>query len=198
MKKSKLAAIGITVVFLLSGCRGNSAAGQNDELQQQISALQQQVDELQQELSAETDAKKTLEDILASSSPITEGAQDLATSDASIHHEDTHHTNSSQPSDTAQAQLDELSSMVDDFVNDADECLLSSTDKTIEQFFEYKQTAEQIDNLLEQYENWLEDQYNQKAMTRDEYKNYERALEKLEDKLDAAEDDLEYAFGIDD
>ena len=52
MKKSKLAAIGITTVFLLSGCQDDTAARQNDELQQQISELQQQVSNLQQELSA--------------------------------------------------------------------------------------------------------------------------------------------------
>lgn len=265
MKKSKLAAIGITVVLLLSGCQNNTAAKQNDELQQQISALQQQVSELQQELSAETDAKKTLERLLASSSTIltedvqafgTSGnqtttqlqeSQDAAQSSAQQnnqstqptqqqsaagvsthyeeHHEDIHNTSSSQPSAdtssqtadttttpsqqpqaentgtpsaTAQTKLDELSATVDDFVNDVATLLASSANKTIEQFFTYKQTAEQIDNSLDQYEDWLESQYNQKAMTRDEYKSCERALDKLEDKLDAAEDNLEYGFGIDD
>lgn len=272
MKKSKLAAIGITTVFILSGCQDDTTARQNDELQQQISELQQQVSNLQQELSAETEAKKTLEGLLASSrfipaedtqgsgtsdnqiSTQPQGSQDATQSstqqqnnqstqptqqqsaaNTSTHHEETHHTSSSQPSAdtssqtsnnttapaqqpqtentdtqpatsqtnntqsaTAQTKLDELTATVDNFTNDVASILASSANKTIEQFFTYKQTAEQIDNSLDQYENWLEAQYNQKAMTRDEYKSYERALDKLEDKLDAAEDNLEYGFGIDD
>lgn len=273
MKKSKLAAIGITTVFLLSGCQNDTAVRQNDELQQQISELQQQVSNLQQELSAETEAKKTLEGLLASSrfipaedaqgsessdnqtSTQPQGSQDAVQSSTqqqnnqntqptqqqsaanitSTHHDEPHHTGSSQPSAdtssqtsnnttaqaqqpqaentdtqpaasqtnntqsaTAQTKLDELTATVDSFTNDVASILASSANKTIEQFFTYKQTAEQIDNSLDQYEDWLEAQYNQKAMTRDEYKSYERALDKLEDKLDAAEDNLEYGFGIDD
>ncbi len=274
MKKSKLTAIGITTVLLLSGCQNDTAAKQNDELQQQISELQQQVSELQQELSAETEAKKTLESLFASSSLMisddtqvseTSGNQDASQTSAQPqenqdtvqsstqpqesqdaaqssaqqnnqnaqptqqqsaasasthyeeHHEDIHHTSSLQPSantssqttnattenantqqSTAQTKLDELSATVDSFTNDVASILASSANKSIEQFFTYKQTAEQIDNSLDQYEDWLESQYNQKAMTRDEYKSYERALDKLEDKLDDAEDNLEYGFGIDD
>lgn len=99
---------------------------------------------------------------------------------------------------TAQTKLDDLSATVDGFSSEVANLLASSVNKSIEQFFTYKQTAEQIDNSLDQYENWLENQYSQSVMTRDEYKSYERALDKLEDKLDDAEDNLEYAFGIDD
>ena len=61
-----------------------------------------------------------------------------------------------------------------------------------------KQEANQIDNELEIHENELERQYRDGTLTRDEFRTNERELDHLEDLLDAAEDQLEYVFGIDD
>lgn len=40
--------------------------------------------------------------------------------------------------------------------------------------------------------------YKYQSLDKGDYKRMERELELLEDKLDAAEDQLEYVFGIDD
>ena len=68
----------------------------------------------------------------------------------------------------------------------------------MEQFFSLKQEANQIDNELERHEDELERQYRNGSLTRDEFRTNERELDHLEDLLDAAEDQIEYVFGIDD
>ncbi|MDE6365806.1 MAG: hypothetical protein K2L86_16375 [Lachnospiraceae bacterium] len=95
--------------------------------------------------------------------------------------------------------MEELSSMVDAFVQKAGAAVPSGTaSQDMEQFFALKQEQKQIDDLLDHHEDELEYLYKTQSLTREDYKRLERELEMMEDELDAAEDRLEYAFGIDD
>lgn len=55
-----------------------------------------------------------------------------------------------------------------------------------------------MDNNLDNHEDELEFLYRNNFLSREEYNQLKRELERLEDKLDDAENKLEYVFGIDD
>jgi len=71
-------------------------------------------------------------------------------------------------------------------------------EEKMEQFFALKKEMKSMDSRLDAYEDYLEYQYRQEKLSREEYQSQDQALEELEDKLDAAEDQLEWTFGIDD
>ena len=69
---------------------------------------------------------------------------------------------------------------------------------TRQQFFSLKRAGNQLEHALENYENSLEDQYRAETISREEYRNLDREIEKLEEYVDSAKDRLEITFGIDD
>lgn len=70
--------------------------------------------------------------------------------------------------------------------------------KKVEQYFALKKEAEALDRQLDAYDDYLEGQYRNNAITMEELRTQERNLDMLEEKLDMAEDQLEVRFGIDD
>ena len=171
MKKRTLLAIGAVTVLLLTGCQSSSSNAETEALKEQVAQLEQQIADLQTaDSSDDTAAADT-------------GTADTAAAD----------TGSSSTTYT----LEELTTMVNDYVTKANAATPSGSND-MEQFFSLKQEANQIDNELEIHENELERQYRDGTLTRDEFRTNERELDHLEDLLDAAEDQLEYVFGIDD
>ena len=92
-----------------------------------------------------------------------------------------------------------LTQAVDDMVSKANEAKPDGTEEEkMEQFFTLKKEMKSIDSRLDAFEDYLEYQYRQEKLSREEYQSQDQALEELEDKLDAAKDQLEWTFGIDD
>ena len=176
MKTKSLLLTGIVTAFLLTGCRttNNDTAAENEALKQQVAQLEQQITDLKQE-----------------------GTTAAGDNTTAVVPENTTGNNNAT-SDTIYT-LEELTTMVDDFVSKAEAATPGNDEaQNLEQFFALKQEENQIDHALDRHENSLEDQYRAGSLTREEYREKERELEKLEDRLDDAEDRLEINFGIDD
>ncbi|MFG6369622.1 MAG: hypothetical protein K1W16_14645 [Lachnospiraceae bacterium] len=95
--------------------------------------------------------------------------------------------------------MEDLNRVVEEFVTKVNTIVPSeAVSENMEQFFAFKQEEKQIDDMLDQYEDELEYLYKRQSLTRDAYKKLERELDLLDDKLGAAEDQLEFVFGIDD
>lgn len=194
MKKRTLLAIGAVTVLLLTGCQSSSSNAETEALKEQVAQLEQQIADLQTSDSsddtaaADNTAAADAQAADTSANAGTDAAADTGTTDTAAAD-----TGSSSTTYT----LEELTTMVNDYVAKA-EAAAPSGSNDMEQFFSLKQEANQIDNELEIHENELERQYRDGTLTRDEFRTNERELDHLEDLLDAAEDQLEYVFGIDD
>ncbi len=194
MKKRTLLAIGAITVLLLTGCQSSSSNAETEALKEQVAQLEQQIADLQTSDSsddtaaADNTAAADAQAADTSANAGTDAAADTGTTDTAAAD-----TGSSSTTYT----LEELTTMVNDYVAKA-EAAAPSGSNDMEQFFSLKQEANQIDNELEIHENELERQYRDGTLTRDEFRTNERELDHLEDLLDAAEDQLEYVFGIDD
>ncbi len=192
MKKRTLLAAGTLTVLLLTGCSASSSA-ETEALKEQVAQLEQQLADLQ----AANDA-----DSAAAADAQADDAQaaDAQAGDAQTPAETQGTQTTIDPAAGAGATtytLEKLTTMVNDYVAKA-EAATPSGSNDIEQFFSLKQEANQVENELERHEDELERQYRDGALTRDEYRANERELDHLDDLLDAAEDQLEYVFGIDD
>ena len=194
MKKRTLLAIGAVTVLLLTGCQSSSSNAETEALKEQVAQLEQQIADLQTSDSsddtaaADNTAAADAQAADTSANAGTDAAADTGTADTAAAD-----TGSSSTTYT----LEELTTMVNDYVTKANGATPSGSND-MEQFFSLKQEANQIDNELEIHENELERQYRDGTLTRDEFRTNERELDHLEDLLDAAEDQLEYVFGIDD
>lgn len=187
MKKRTLLAAGTLTVLLLTGCSASSSA-ETEALKDQVAQLEQQLADLQ--------AANSADDAQAADAQ----AGDAQAADAQTPAETQGTQTTIDPAAGAGATtytLEELTTMVNDYVAKA-EAATPSGSNDIEQFFSLKQEANQVENELERHEDELERQYRDGALTRDEYRANERELDHLDDLLDAAEDQLEYVFGIDD
>lgn len=95
--------------------------------------------------------------------------------------------------------MEELSAMVDEFIVSVGSATPDINNLgNLDRFFSLKRQADQIEHALENHENSLEDQYRASVISREEYRNLDREIEKLEELLDSAFDRLEITFGIDD
>lgn len=198
MRKKLLAAAGVAGLLVLAGCQSTSSS-ETEQLKQQIAQLEQQVTELEKGSAA----SDTVDD--AANAPA-DAADDTA--DAANTTDDTAAASTETGTNTADTSagntgstipaIEDLTAKVDAFVQKADEESLSSAEKTLENYFILKQEGDAIDDELDYYEDSLEFDYRNGALTRDEYRTKERELDLLEDKLDAAEDTLEWIYGIDD
>lgn len=168
MKKEIAIAVGLSALLLLSGCQSGSGDAETEALKKQIGQLEQQIADLQQ-------SGTEVSDTAISQTPAADASQQAA-------------------GQTTTYTLEELTSMVEAYVEKAD----AAASGDLEAFFSLKQEEKQLDDLLDSHEYELEDLYRQNALTQDEYRSQEQELEKLEDSLDGAEDRLERTFGIDD
>ena len=186
MKKKIVIAAGIAVLLLLTGCQSDRA--EMEALRKQIDRLEQQISALEQQNPADhTDTVSSQESVSAADSSVSE--------QSSAPDKDTQ----SAPAPSTTYTMEELTAMVDAYVEKADAATPNGTvSENMEQFFSLKQEEKQIDHALDLHEDELENLYRRNVLTREEYKSLERDLERLEDRLDDAEDRLEYTFGIDD
>lgn len=188
MKKRNLLLIaGMMTALLLTGCQSNTSNSETEALKQQIAQLEQQVASLEQQ-GAESASADTVEANTEQAAVDNSAQADTASDNAS-----------GQTAAATTHTMEELTEMVDTFVEKANAASPSGTEsENLEQFFSLKQEEKQIDNSLDLHEDELEAAYRLGTLTRDEYRSLERELDKLEDKLDLAEDKLELTFGIQD
>lgn len=112
---------------------------------------------------------------------------------------ETNTTNTSTSDFIANESIESLTKIVDEAVAKADAATATGTtsnDHT--KFFELKKELNAVEYKLDSYEDHIEEQYRQNAISYEEYRKMEQELDKLEDKLDAVEDKLETIFGIND
>ena len=67
-----------------------------------------------------------------------------------------------------------------------------------EQFYAFKKQVDAVDDELDKLDDEFEYAYQMKEISFETYKARERAIEKLEDELELAEEALENKYGIDD
>ncbi len=225
MKKTKLCTIGIrtacalSMTCMLSACGSAADSGETAALRQEIADLQQQITELQQ---ADTAAAPVTEQPAADTqtpsadtsaapadntqtppadapaAPAQQAAESQPPADNTQTAPAAGDTTAPAPAGSGADTMESLTTLTDDFASRVATLLAGSANPELEQFFTYKQEAESIDRRLDQYEDELERQVRGGSLSRDDYRSAERELEKLEDALDKAEDQLEYYFGIDD
>ena len=123
-----------------------------------VDALKKRVDQMEQEL-----ADMEINNNLAESSQDKAAIHEVSASDDSIA---------------------SLTQAVDDMVSKANEAKPDGTEEEkMEQFFTLKKEMKSIDSRLDAYEDYLEYQYRQEKLSREEYQSQDQALEELEDKL---------------
>lgn len=95
---------------------------------------------------------------------------------------------------------------ISDYKNDAD-VLANSVSKlstpanrsdAIDLYWEYKVQLENLENLIDRYENELEGMYRNNTLSYNDFRNYDRQLEDVDNTLSRAEDDLEFITNYDD
>lgn len=75
---------------------------------------------------------------------------------------------------------------------------LENTEERKNQYFNLKKELNSVEEQLDVYDDYLDSQYQQGTLSREDYKKWEQKLDEAEDKIDAAEDKLERTFGIKD
>lgn len=183
MKPRTLLLIATISTLIFTGCQNNDLSAENQSLKQQITELQQKITELEQN---QTTSQSNTNVQTVENTPTME-----TVSSNTINHSD--------ETTTSVYTLEELSEMVDEFVVSVGSVTPDINNSgNLDQFFSLKRAGDQLEHALENYENSLEDQYRSKTISREEYRNLDREIEKLEEYVDSAKDRLEITFGIDD
>ena len=95
--------------------------------------------------------------------------------------------------------LDSLSKAINDIIQKVESTKTNgSAAENQKTFFEVQGELQNVENRLEHYDDDIESQLHSDILSYDEARKAEFEIEKLEDKLDNAEDKLEYMFGYDD
>lgn len=202
MKSKILLTFAAAAMLSLTGCQSGSSntAAANEELLKQIEQLQQQVQDLEEKITAEENAApENIPPAPDDSADAGAGEQEAAPAVSPDPETASSGNDSSAGLDTTTRTIEELTDTVSAFETKVDSIVpASSSSESMEQFLTLKQEEKTIDNELDLHEDELEELYRQGTLSRDDYKARERELERLEDRLDDAEDKLEYTFGIDD
>lgn len=173
MKKMKMLGVIGLMALTLTGCQNTS--DREAALEDQVSQLEQQVTSLEKE-------NKELS---------------VTVSDSSDTSENTGSENISE--NVSDDDIDSLTKAVNEVVKKANDASPSgSNDANQKKFFELKGELQEVENRLERYEDKVEDDYRQGNLSYEKARDAEIAIERLEDKLDNAEDRLENVFGYDD
>ena len=188
MKKFSFLAAGLLMSFILGGC-GNSKQEDTAALEQQVADLKQQIAESQQNNS---DANATSTEGNAISENNTADVT-TAADNSSKQAADSGNTANSQ---SGSYTIEDLTARAEDFMQRASDIVASKDTPEMEQFFTLKKELSQLERDLDVHEDELEDQYRSGALSRDAYREQERTLEALDDRLDETEDRLELKFGI--
>lgn len=95
--------------------------------------------------------------------------------------------------------LDEIISAVETLIGQIRTARPSGTrQEQYSQFIGYRQQIDQLEDKIDMTEDRVKDDYRTGIITRAEYKNIDRILDNLDDRLDRAEGQLEIIFGIED
>lgn len=116
------------------------------------------------------------------------------TDDTTVSTEATDTTNSSDDYDFSsyEKKIQEVTKKINNAKTSND----ASTNQS--RFYELKKELDAIDNSLDSLDDTFEHAYESGDLAFDVYKKRDQSLEKLENKLDLAENALESKFGIDD
>lgn len=197
MKKFSFLTVGLLMAFTLGGC-GSSKQDDTAALQQQVADLKQQIADMQQNSS---DASTTSTEGTAVSG---NDASDQTTAADNSSQQATDSGNTSQSttsqnnanSQSGSYTIEDLTARAEDFMQRASDIVASKDTPEMEQFFTLKKELSQLERDLDVHEDEMEDQYRSGALSRDAYREQERTLEALDDRLDETEDRLELKFGI--
>lgn len=176
MKKTILIiSVLLALSVLFAGCYRANTDDETAKLQQQISELQSQLDAMQNGSTNSADATEPspTENTTAATTQGTTAAQAVKTTNT----------------------LQELTDMVTAYEKSASDAAKNPSN-SFNKFFTLKQQNDKIERAIDIHENEIESYVYSGALSRAEYKQRERALDELENRLDKAEDSLEYAFGI--
>ncbi len=182
MKKTILIISALLALSLLfAGCYRTNTDDETAKLQQQISELQSQLDAMQNGSTNPADATEPSGNTAQSPTENTTAAT-------------TKGTTAAQAIKTTNS-LQELTDMVTAYEKSASDAAKNPSN-SFDKFFTLKQQNDKIERAIDIHENEIESYVYSGALSRAEYNQRERALDELENRLDKAEDSLEYAFGI--
>ena len=188
MKKFSFLAAGLLMSFILGGC-GSSKQKDTAALEQQVADLKQQLADMQQN-SSDTNATSTEGNAVSENNEA-----DMATA-ADNRSEQAADSGNTANSQSGSYTIEDLTARAEDFMQRASDIVASKDTPEMEQFFTLKKELSQLERDLDVHEDELENQYRSGALSRDAYREQERTLEALDDRLDETEDRLELKFGI--
>lgn len=192
MKNSSLLAASLLMVFFTLGGCGRFEQEDNAVLRQQVADLQQQVADLQQSQQGNSDSSMASTENISSSGSST----DAASADSIDHTAQSASSEDNPSTQTGSYTIEELTAKAEDFMGRASDIVSAKDTPEMEQFFSLKKELSQLERELDIHEDEMENQYRSGALSRDAYREQERTLEALDDRLDETEDRLELKFGI--
>ena len=166
-------------VLGLCACSPAPTPNSQDQLNQQISDLQQTIKELQQEVN---DLKNGQE-----AGGQTDGGQNPAGVKT---------PNGTEQENEQVASLRDKVNALEQKISDSK--VENDYQAKVEQYFALKAEIRTLNLELDLYDDVLKQDYLTEVLTREAYQKQEVALDRLEEQLDKAEDRLEIKFGIDD
>lgn len=166
--------------IIFAGCGDDDDDRMEKELNRKIDSLEKEVESLKEKELSNADE-----------TPISANAEETS---MGANAEET-----SIQEDGKADTIESLTKEVDEVIGKADSAVPSgNTDEKRTQFFQLKDELDAVDRRLDKFDDYIESLYKSGEIQYDDYRNKERTLEELEDKLDASEDKLEFNFGIDD
>ena len=170
--KNKIKIISLLVIVsLLTGCNDNKT----EILVKKVDNLEEKIDSLLEQNNINTPND--------SSTTITNDGEGETT------------VNTSEIEDTISEYNDEATNIQNNIENLT---IPNNRSETIDLYWEWKRTIEELETKLDRYENELESMYRNNELSYTDFRTFDRQLEDIENILDRAEDDLEYQTNYDD
>ena len=170
--KNKIKIISLLVIVsLLTGCNDNKT----EILVEKVDNLEEKIDSLLEQNNINTPND--------SSTTITNDGEGETT------------VNTSEIEDTISEYNDEATNIQNNIENLT---IPNNRSETIDLYWEWKRTIEELETKLDRYENELESMYRNNELSYTDFRTFDRQLEDIENILDRAEDDLEYQTNYDD
>ena len=161
----------LVIVSLLTGCNDNKT----EILVKKVDNLEEKIDSLLEQNNINTPND--------SSTTITNDGEGETT------------VNTSEIEDTISEYNDEATNIQNNIENLT---IPNNRSETIDLYWEWKRTIEELETKLDRYENELESMYRNNELSYTDFRTFDRQLEDIENILDRAEDDLEYQTNYDD
>ena len=161
----------LVIVSLLTGCNDNKT----EILEEKVDNLEEKIDSLLEQNNINTPND--------SSTTITNDGEGETT------------VNTSEIEDIISEYNDEATNIQNNIENLT---IPNNRSETIDLYWEWKRTIEELETKLDRYENELESMYRNNELSYTDFRTFDRQLEDIENILDRAEDDLEYQTNYDD